>query len=137
MNIVRKRFFIGLAIIAVVGTATLVISSVSSTASSFLSSLKSFSVTVDNQSDYDILSIETGLLRTDSKDMFKKSIKSGQKIKIKPKLSLRGEGAIYMTYINSRGESITETVCGYTEYLSGYSEVTISNERITVVQQCN
>jgi hypothetical protein len=57
--------------------------------------------------------------------------------KFKPTLSLHGEGAIYLKYTDAMGQSTQETVCGYTEYLSGYSKVMITNEDTTVVQQCN
>lgn len=44
---------------------------------------------------------------------------------------------MYMKFTDSRGKSTQETVCGYTEYLSGYSKVTITNERTIVVEKCN
>lgn len=128
----KKRFFIGIAIFSIAVVMALGIGTISN----YLSFFKSFSVTVDNQSDFDIVSVETGLLQTDSKDMYSKTIKSGQKLKIKPELTLSGEGAIYMKFTDSRGKSTQETVCGYTEYLSGYSKVTITNERTIVEQKC-
>lgn len=131
----RKRFFIGIAIFTLATVVALGIG----TMSNILSFFKSFSVTVDNQSDFDIVSVETGILQmnSDTKDSYSKTIKSGQKVKIKPELSLKGEGSIYMKFIDSRGTSTQETVCGYTEYLSGHSKVTITNEHITIVEKCN
>lgn len=108
-----------------------------STISNILSPFKSFSLTVDNQSDDEISSIEIGLIHTDSKELFISPIQKGQTKKLKPTLSLSGEGAIYLKYTDAKGQSTQETVCGYTEYLSGYSTITITNEGNTVVQQCN
>ncbi|GGG03904.1 hypothetical protein [Paenibacillus abyssi] len=97
---------------------------------------QSFSVTINNNSDYNIESVEVGIIKGTSKDIYTEPIKSGETVKIKPKLSLNGEGAIYIKYIDSRGGTREKTVCGYTEYLSGYSKVTISNVKATVEEKC-
>jgi hypothetical protein len=59
---------------------------------------KSFSVTIKNKSDYDIVSIETGIINGASNDIHTEKIKSGETSKINPILSLKGEGAIYIKY---------------------------------------
>ncbi|MBW7455977.1 hypothetical protein ACFOLF_31685 [Paenibacillus sepulcri] len=97
---------------------------------------QSFSVTIHNKSDYEIVSVETGIIKGTSKDIHTKKIKSGETMKIKPKLTLSGEGAIYITYIDSRGVTSKETVCGYTEYLAGNSKVTISNDKVNIIGKC-
>lgn len=112
----------------------------------FIRQFQSFTVTIHNESDYDIVSIETGTIESNStdtgiiegssKDVSSKTIKSGDKLKIKPKLSLRGEGGIYLKYTDSRGETVKKGVCSYTESLSGYSTVTIKNEKTTVEEKC-
>lgn len=99
-------------------------------------SFKDFSVTIRNKSDYDIVSVEIGMIKGTSKDIYTKKINSGKTIKIKPELSLTGEGAIYMKYTDSSGDTIEKTVCGYTESLSGNSKVTIKNDKVTVEQNC-
>ncbi|MEK4348906.1 hypothetical protein [Paenibacillus sp. FSL P4-0184] len=129
----KRRFFIGIAIFSM----GIVIAFGISTISNILSPFKSFLLTVDNQSDDDISSIEIGLIHTDSKELFTSPIKKGETKRFKPTLSLSGEGSIYLKYTNAKGQSTQETVCGYTEFLSGYSTVTITNEGTTVVQQCN
>ncbi|MGM0884889.1 MAG: hypothetical protein ACQEXQ_28090 [Bacillota bacterium] len=96
----------------------------------------SFSITISNKSDYDIVSVETGIIKGTSKDIYTEVIKSGEKIKIKPRLSLTGEGAIYINYTNSNGDTKEKTVCGYTESLSGYSKVTINDDKVTVEENC-
>lgn len=95
-----------------------------------------FSVTVSNQTDDDIAVIETGIVNGDSKEQFEKTIKSGEEIKIKPKLSLKGEGGIYIKYMDASGETIEQGVCSYTESLSGYSIVTIQSDKVTVKEKC-
>lgn len=129
----KRRFFIGIAIFSL----GIVIAFGIGTISNILTPFKNFLLTVDNQSDDEISSIEIGLIHMDSKELFTDPIKKGETKKFKPTLSLSGEGSIYLKYTNAKGQSTQETVCGYTEYLSGYSTVTITNEGTTVVQQCN
>ncbi|MFC3800840.1 hypothetical protein [Cohnella sp. GCM10012308] len=111
----------------------------------FFRQFRSFSVTVVNQSDYDLVSVETGILRSDaagnavqggSKNTYGKTIKAGHEKVISPKLSLNGEGGIYLKYTDSRGQTVQKTVCSYTESASGYSTVTIRNDRVDVKENC-
>ncbi len=95
-----------------------------------------FSVTISNKSDYDLVSVETGIVSGVSKDLYDKIINAGSKAKIKPELRLTGEGAIYLKYTDSRGDSKDAVVCGYTESLSGRSMVTVYNDRVDVKQNC-
>ncbi|MBT2293745.1 hypothetical protein J7E73_32560 [Paenibacillus albidus] len=115
---------------------------------SLLNLFRSFTVTVDNRSDYDMGIVETGIIKgmsegkivgTGSKDKVDQEIKSGQKIKIKPDLQLTGEGGIYLEYTDSRSDSSSQRIgiCSYTEYLSGYSKVTITNDEVTVDEDCS
>ncbi|MEK4060332.1 MULTISPECIES: hypothetical protein [Paenibacillus] len=108
----------------------------------------SFTVTVDNQSDYDLFSVETGVLTSDStgqiiesssKESFEQGISSGTKVKISPELSLSGEGGIYLKYTDPRDESSPKTVgiCSYTESLSGHSKVIITNDDVSVAENCS
>jgi len=110
-----------------------------------LRQFQDFSLTVVNRSDYDILSVETGILQSDvkgnivkgdSRHLYTKTIKSGQKAKIKPRLTIRGEGGIYMRYTDSTGAEKQAMVCSYTEYASGYSIATITNNGVEVEQKC-
>lgn len=115
--------------------------------SEFFSQFQPFSVTVINESDYDIVSVETGILKSaptgqgvvesGSRHVSNKTIKSGKTAKIKPDLSLRGEGGIYLKYTNANGETVQKGVCSYTEYVSGYSKVTIRNDGASVEEKCN
>jgi hypothetical protein len=96
---------------------------------------QSFSVTINNQSDYDIVSVETGIVAGSSTHIYDKQIKAGDSVRIKPKLSLVGEGAVYLKYTDSIGD-IKETIaCGYTESLSGRTELTITNNGIIENEQ--
>ena len=106
---------------------------------------RSFSVTVVNASDYDLLSVETGIMSSDAsgntvksgaKHTYEKPIKAGHEKVISPKLSLTGEGGIYLKYTDSRGETVQKTVCSYTEYATGYSTITIQNDRVDVKEDC-
>lgn len=129
----RKRIFLGFTVILFVSVCLLMFA-IGPTLE-FLKPFKRFTVTVDNQSDYEVMSIETGIIQRESKDLYANTIKSGQKKKIKPDLKHSGEGA--MKFTDSRGQTKEETVCSYTEYLSGYSTITIYNDRTTVVEKCN
>lgn len=97
---------------------------------------QSFSVTVSNQTNDDIVAIEAGIVNGDSKQQFEQTIRSGEEIKIKPKLSLAGEGGIYIKYMDASGETKEQGVCSYTESLSGYSTVTIQPDKVTVEENC-
>ncbi|NOU88195.1 hypothetical protein GC102_20830 [Paenibacillus sp. LMG 31460] len=115
-----------------------------------INQFKSFSYTIDNQSDYNIISVETGINTSNrsgeridgaSKDIYKKIIKSGEKVKITPDIKLygeglSGEGSIYLKYTDSRGKSFEKGLCGYTESVSGYSKVSITNDEVTVTENC-
>lgn len=114
--------------------------------SNFFRQFQSFSLTVVNQSDYDIISVETGILQSDasgnavegnSKHLFSKVIESGQQSVIKPRLTINNEGGIYMKYMDSSGKEVRKTVCSYTESASGYSIVTIMNDKIEVEEKCS
>ncbi len=101
-----------------------------------LNSMSSFTVTVHNQSDYDIVSVETGIRSGDTRDTFTQEIPSGKTVKITPDLSFIGEGAIYLKYTDSRKETKEVIVCGYTESVSGSSELTIRNDDTALEQDC-
>ncbi|MFD2659782.1 hypothetical protein [Paenibacillus thailandensis] len=112
---------------------------------SVLNMFRPFTVTVHNQSESDIVIIETGILdsdgaggvvKTGSKDMAGKTIKSGKSAKIKPDLELTGEGGVYMLYADAEGNQVEQTICGYTESLTGRSVVTVTGDRTTVEQDC-
>jgi hypothetical protein len=104
---------------------------------------QSFRVTVDNQSDFDLSLLETGVVTSAaagaSTDELGKTLKSSKTMKIKPRLSLSGEGGIYLKYIDPREPETVQTVgvCSYTETLSGYSKVTVTNDKVTVDEKCS
>ena len=111
----------------------------------FLGPFQSFTVKIINQSKHDIVSIETGIIESasaagivegDSKDLSSKTVKSGEEVRIKPKLSLNGEGGIYLKFSDSSGDTYIKAVCSYTESLSGFSEVTVRDDGITVEEDC-
>lgn len=103
---------------------------------------QSLTVEIVNQSELDIVKVETGLLTGtpaqpgESKHSFEQMIASGKKAKITPKLKLLGEGSIYMEFTDSSGKTTKKTVCSYTESASGYSTVTITDKQITVEEHC-
>ncbi|UPK43535.1 hypothetical protein [Paenibacillus pabuli] len=102
-------------------------------------------ITIHNQSDYDLSNItarvSSGIDSSDTNNpgtlyALKKGVPSGEQVKFAPQLRLSGEGSIHLEFTDSRGETHTKTVCGYTEYLSGNSYVTVTNETITVKEEC-
>ncbi len=96
----------------------------------------SFSVTISNESDADVVIVSAGIVSRDSKQRYDKKISAGERGKIRPDLRLTGEGAVYLEYTDSEGGSQNVVVCGYTEYLSGNSKLTIRNDRFEVEQNC-
>jgi len=102
-------------------------------------------ITIHNQSDYDLTNIQTSLTKGDnsfnnnesgSLHLLEENIPSGENLKFSPQLQVSGESSVYLTFTNSRGETYNEVVCGYTEYLSGNSYVTVTNENVTVKEEC-
>lgn len=102
-------------------------------------------ITIHNQSDYDLTNIQTSLttggnsFNTNEKGslhLLEENIPSGENLKFAPQLQVSGESSVYLTFTDSRGKTYNKTVCGYTEYLSGNSYVTVTNENATVKEEC-
>ncbi len=101
-------------------------------------------ITIHNQSDYELTNIQTSLTtggnsfntKKGSLHLLEENIPSGEDLKFAPQLQVSGESSVYLTFTNSRGETYNEVVCGYTEYLSGNSYVTVTNENVTVKEEC-
>lgn len=115
---------------------------------SFLNAMDPFRhlrITIHNQSDYDLTNIQASLVQGDnsfnnnesgSTYIFDKDIPTGAKVKFAPQLKRSGEGAVSLAFTDSRGKTYNKTVCGYTEYLSGNSYVTVTNENVNVKEEC-
>ncbi len=93
-------------------------------------------VTVHNESSGTIVLIESGLLMTDATDRIGKKVESGSSARFRPDLALSGEGAVYLRFTDARGRTSETGVCGYTEYLSGSSTVTITDGNAVVEEDC-
>ncbi|WP_419890210.1 hypothetical protein [Paenibacillus xylanexedens] len=102
-------------------------------------------ITIHNQSDYDLTNIQASLVQGDNSSnnnesgstyVFDKDIPSGANVKFAPQLKRSGEGVVSLAFTDSRGKTYNKTVCGYTEYLSGNSYVTVTNESMTVKEEC-
>ncbi|MCM3174090.1 hypothetical protein [Paenibacillus sp. MER 99-2] len=105
---------------------------------------KDFRITIDNQSAYELTGIQSGLIGSENANVMGKSLfipgqdlPSGHKIQFTPQLKLSGEGSIYLKFSDSRGNNYTKTVCGYTEYLAGHTRVTVTNDTISVNEECS
>ncbi|WP_338553663.1 hypothetical protein [Paenibacillus sp. KS-LC4] len=144
MNSSKKVFlvsFVGFLLIGLTIIFTLIQSN-----RDLLSQFQSYSVTIDNQSSYDVVSLELGVLtgadtyesvKMENKHISNDVIKSGEKKKIKPNLSLGGkEGGVYIGYVNSEGAVLKKGICSYAESLTGYSEVTITDKGTEVIENC-
>jgi hypothetical protein len=144
----RRKLFIGVAsTVAVLGLVLAAIAGMSRFMETFgvLRQFQDFSLTVVNRSDHDILSVEIGILQSganggivegDSRHLYTRAIKSGQKAKIRPGLTIRGEGGIYMRYTDSTGAEKLAMACSYTEHASGYSIATVTNDGVDVEEAC-
>ncbi|MEO2256531.1 hypothetical protein ABGV43_06300 [Paenibacillus amylolyticus] len=135
----KKKIIILSAIVLVIGIIAF---------KSFLNAVDPFRhlrITIHNQSDYDLTNIQANLVQGDnsfnnnesgSTYVFDKDIPSGANVKFAPQLKLSGEGGVSLAFTDSRGKTYNKTVCGYTEYLSGNSYVTVTNENVTVKDEC-
>jgi hypothetical protein len=131
--------------IIILSTVILFIGLVISMGYQALDPFRHLRITIHNQSDYDLSNItarvSSGVDSSNINDedtiyTLKKGVPSGEKMKFAPQLRLSGEASIYLEFTDSRGKTYNETVCGYTEYLSGNSYVTVTNEKITVKEEC-
>ncbi|MCZ1264152.1 MULTISPECIES: hypothetical protein [Paenibacillus] len=131
--------------IIILSTVILFIGLVISIVYQALDPFRHLRITIHNQSDYDLSNITARV--SSGVDSFNtnnegtiynlnKAVPSGEQVKFAPQLQLSGEGSVYLEFTNSRGETYNKTVCGYTEYLSGNSYVTVTNETITVREDC-
>ncbi|WP_145149386.1 hypothetical protein [Paenibacillus xylanexedens] len=115
---------------------------------SFLNAMDPFRhlrITIHNKSDYDLTNIQASLTNGDnslnnnesgSLHLMEENIPSGENLKFLPQLQVSGESSVYLTFTDSRGKTYNEVVSGYTEYLSGNSYVTVTNENVTVKEEC-
>ncbi|MFD2673396.1 hypothetical protein [Marinicrinis sediminis] len=100
-------------------------------------------VTIDNQSDLDLVRIEIGVLQSQiqspediSKVIVEEPLESGSIRTIQPDLELAGEGGVYIKLTDSQGSISTHGVCSYTESLSGRSKITVHNSGTDVDEDC-
>jgi len=129
MNLLKRLMWVYLAIAALLA---LLVWSFRDLSEPFLP----FRVTVVNESGEAVSRIETGIVQGDSKQV-SRGVGSGDSVKIKPELSLKGEGAVYQKYVFENGRTAETVVCGYTESLSGKSTVTLREDgTIDVEQDC-
>lgn len=109
---------------------------------------RSFRVTVDNQSDFDLKLLEAGVVTSGSiregrasgsRDELGTTVPKGRALTVRPSLSISGEGGIYLRYTDPREPNAPKTigVCSYTESISGYSKVIITNDKVTVEEKCS
>jgi hypothetical protein len=136
---------------SIVFVATVTLTIVGATAlykdnSTLFDQFRGFSVTIDNQSDFELSVIEAGILHSDSegnvvegasKSPVGKTLAGGKRLTVKPELSISGEGGIYLKMTDADGETVTHVVCSYTESLSGKTEVTVTNDDVEIEQNCN
>lgn len=104
-----------------------------------------YTLTIVNESDERIISVETGTLHSNpdgeglvigEKHVHSKVIREGEKVKIRPGLTMNREGGVYMTITTEDGKQIEKTVCSYAEGPSGYSVAIVSNEKIKIEEDC-
>jgi len=97
-------------------------------------------ITVVNETSVDLVTVETSAVSSSgsSKHFYRQRIEAGQSAKIRPELSLTGEGGVYQKFVFDSGEPKEAVVCGYTESLSGTATVTLrADGRIEVEQSCS
>ncbi|PLT46561.1 hypothetical protein B8V81_0785 [Paenibacillus pasadenensis] len=105
-----------------------------------------FRLTVDNQSgkSVDVLAISirsrdgSGIEGVSSLDRLSRTVDNGRKATFKPALEHAGEGSIYVEYrIGGDRDSVKTVVCGYTEYASGFSTLTLKGTEVQLEQNCH
>ncbi|WP_172251680.1 hypothetical protein [Saccharibacillus deserti] len=94
-------------------------------------------VTLDNRSGAQLLSVELFLDGQESGYAYERKIPSGESRSIRPELEMQGAGALVLEAVDSEGRTYRDTVCGYTESLSGeLTAVLGADGRMTVQGEC-
>lgn len=100
--------------------------------------MRPFTVALTNESDVGIVRVDTVLRSarpSGSPHTHGTAIGPGERAVIRPKLLIAGEGAISQRIAFENGTVKETVVCGYTEYVSGRSTVTVKADGSIVVEQ--
>ncbi|WP_172200019.1 hypothetical protein [Saccharibacillus qingshengii] len=94
-------------------------------------------VTLDNRSGAQLLSVDLFLDGQESRYAYERKIPSGESRSIRPELEVQGAGALVLEAVDSEGRTYRDTICGYTESLSGeLTAVLGADGRMTVQGEC-
>lgn len=102
-----------------------------------LHAMRPLTVTLKNNTNSEIISVEFRMTHMDTPYVFERSVPAGESRNIRPEFENLIEGELTFTAIDAEGHRYTGIACGYTSTLSGESTVTIDTDGVTIQAECS
>jgi len=101
-----------------------------------LHTMRPLTVTLKNNTDSEIISVEFRMTPMDTPYVFERTVPAGESRNIRPEFENAVEGELTFTAVDAEGRRYTGTACGYTSTLSGESNITIDADGVTIQSEC-
>lgn len=102
-----------------------------------LHSMRPLTITLKNNTDSEIISVEFRMTHMDTPYVFERTVPSGESRNIRPEFDNLIEGELTFTAVDAEGHRYTGIACGYTSRLSGESTITIDANGVTIQSECS
>jgi len=102
-----------------------------------LHSMRPLTVTLKNNTNSEIISVEFRMPHMDTPYVFERTIPAGESRNIRPEFENLVEGEMTFTAADAEGRRYTGIACGYTSRLSGESTVTIDANGVAIQAECS
>lgn len=99
--------------------------------------MRPLTVTLKNNSDAEIISVEFRMTHMDTPYVFERTVPAGESRNIRPEFEDLIEGELTFTAVDAEGHRYTGIACGYTSGLNGESAVTIDTDGVTIQAECS
>lgn len=93
-------------------------------------------VTFENNTEEEIVSVEFRMANMDIPYTFERSIPAGESRNIRPEFGDLIEGSMSFTAVDAQARHYLGVACGYTSRLAGESVIAIDGQSITVQDEC-
>jgi len=119
----------------IVSVCTIII--IAAQAFGILHSMRPLTVTLKNNTNSEIISVEFRMTHMDTPYVFERTIPAGESRNIRPEFENLVEGEMTFTAADAEGHRYTGIACGYTSRLSGESTVTIDANGVAIQAECS